>query len=273
MLNAGFRVLLFITLPLSLILVTSRSTRGALVNTGDIAFIGFNFDATDDFAIVLLADAAVNDVVHFNDNEWQGTAFNLTNEGEISWTVTSALSAGTVVTFSNLQTTPTASSGTMSGGTMSLSVSDAVYAFTGADAETPSTFLSAFSNDERIFDGTQGTLANTGLTQGSTAILVPRNGADPANGAVYTGSRTGETSFSEYVNLTNSNRIGNTATNWNVNYSSGTGFLPFDTTAFTLSQSVPEPTSLGLMAIAGLLSLAGRFRLPRIGNAPKQMSS
>src|SRR5690606_9924189 len=46
------------------------SCHADLVNTGDLAFIGFNADGLDDFAIVLLADASAGTVVHFNDNSW-----------------------------------------------------------------------------------------------------------------------------------------------------------------------------------------------------------
>ncbi|MCA9073871.1 MAG: PEP-CTERM sorting domain-containing protein [Planctomycetaceae bacterium] len=235
-----------------------------LVNAGDVAFIGFNIDGNDDFSIVLLADAGVGNVVHFNDNEWAGASFNGTSEGEISWTVTSALSAGTVVTFSSVRTAPTASSGTMSGGTMSLGSGEAIYAFTGTNATTPTTFLAALSTDEQVYNGTFGTLAGTGLTEGSTAVLIARNGTDPANGGAYSGSRSSEASFAEYVNLSNSNRIGNTAANWSVNYSTGTGFVPFDSTAFTLAQAAPEPSTLGMMAIASVagLTLSSRRRSP-----------
>ncbi len=225
-----------------------------LVSAGDIAFIGVNFDGNDDFAIVLLADASVGNVVHFNDNEWTGSMINGTGEGEITWTASAALAAGTVVTFSNLRTTPTAMSGAtnvgaITGGTMSLSADEAIYAFTGANAMTPTTFLAAFSNNEEIYDDSvtiDGTLAGTGLTQGTTAVLVAANGGDFANGAQYTGVRSGEAAFSDYLSL-----IGNTAGNWGVDYASGTGFVPFNSTQFTLSpgNAVPEPGSLALMAL------------------------
>ncbi len=257
----GCRRLNFFILTVCLLLGTPQMCHADLVSAGDIAFIGFNMDGNDDFAIVLLADAAVGNVVHFNDNEWVDTGggntdFNGTSEGEITWTVNSALAAGSVVTFSNVRTGPTASSGTMTGGLMSLSASEAIYAFTGTNETTPTTFLAAFSNDEQLYNGTLGTLTGTGLTQGSTAVLVARSGGDPADGGQYKGVRSGEAAFSDYRSL-----IGNTTSNWNVDYLDGTQFVPFDSTMFTTSvTSTPEPGSLGLMAWGAVSAFLWRRR-------------
>ena len=91
MLNAGPGVLQFSLFSFFLCICNPQSVCADLVSAGDIAFIGFNTDANDDFAIVLLADAAVGNIVHFNDNEWAGTDFNSTSEDQISWEVTTAL--------------------------------------------------------------------------------------------------------------------------------------------------------------------------------------
>jgi len=266
----GRRRLNFLILTVCLPLGTPQLCHADLVSAGDIAFIGFNTDGSDDFSIVLLADAAVGNVVHFNDNEWTGTQFNATNEGEISWTVNTALAAGTVVTFSNIRTTPTASSGTLSGGTMSLFAGEAIYAFTGTNATTPTTFLGAISNDERIYDGTFGTLTGTGLTEGSTAVLVARSGGDPADGGQYMGVRSGEAVFSDYRSL-----IGNTAGNWNVDYLDGTQFVPFDSTMFmTSTNAIPEPGSLTSMALGATFGLMlARRRSRRSSRLPTDKSS
>lgn len=262
---AGCRCLWGILLSPFVLFGATHSCRADLVNAGDIAFIGFNTDGNDDFAFVLLADAAIGNVVHFNDNEWVGTQFNATNEGEISWTVTTALSAGTVVTFSNLATSPTASTGTITtnGDVMALSGGEAIYAFTGASATNPTTFLAAFSNDERIYDDSNqadGTLSGTGLIEGSTAVLVARNGTDPADGGQYASARSGEAAFGDYRSL-----IGNTNANWNVHYTDGTQFVPFDATSFTvLTASTPEADSLGLATLGLFLVLVIRRSQPGI---------
>ena len=64
---------------------------------GDIAFIAYNGDGNDDFAFVLLVNVSSGAVIYFTDNEWNGNAFNNTNEGYVTWTATSNLTAGTVI--------------------------------------------------------------------------------------------------------------------------------------------------------------------------------
>ena len=94
------------------------TAKAGLLNPGDLAFSGFNADGDDDFAIVLLADAGAGTLVRFNDNEWQGSAFN-SGEGAVTWNVTESLAAGTVVTFTNVDNTANSgfgpSRGTLSG--------------------------------------------------------------------------------------------------------------------------------------------------------------
>lgn len=247
--------------------------RADLVGPGDIAFIGFNGDSPDDFVIVLLADAAAGTVVHFNDNEWVGTRFNGSTESAVSWTVgMGGLPAGTVVTFSSTGTaTPSVSTGTLTGGNMPLdSAGEAIYAFLGVDAMTPTTFLAAISNDIRVYNGTNGqTLTGTGLTQGSTAILLPASGTNLADGGQYTGARTGADSFADYLAL-----IGNPSLNWAVDANDGTQFVPFNTMSFEItSAAVPEPAGGLLIAVAvglGLVFLKStRERQPRI-RSPRQ---
>ncbi|MGD9855008.1 MAG: hypothetical protein AB7U20_08655 [Planctomycetaceae bacterium] len=228
-----------------------------LVSAGDIAFIGFNADGNDDFAIVLLANAAPGTVVHFNDNEWNGSSI-IGTESAVSWTVDgTGLSAGTVVTFNSIRTSPSVSSGTLSGQTMSLSAGDTIYAFLGTDEVTPTTFLAAISNNASDYDGPTGTLTGTGLTQGTTAVLLPPNGTNLAHGGQYTAARAGAASFSDYVAL-----IGNPSTNWSVSSTDGAQFVPFNTTSFQVtSAATPEPAGLSLMLLAAALSaLCHRFR-------------
>ena len=136
---------------------------------------------------------------------------------------------------------------------MSLTSGDAIYAFLGTNATTPTTFLAAISSDVSIYDGTNGqTLAGTGLVQGTTAILLP----DSTGGGQYTGVRSGEAAFADYVAL-----IGNTSTNWATDPSDGTQFVPFDATSFQVSSaSVPEPASLSLFAVGAILSIRRKRR-------------
>ncbi|MEM1427794.1 MAG: hypothetical protein AAGF75_14730, partial [Cyanobacteria bacterium P01_H01_bin.130] len=85
-------------------------------NPGDIAFVGYNADGNDDFAIVAIEsiDGSGTPVtITFTDNEWRGTSFN-TGEGVLTWTVSTLIPAGTIITFNNLTGTPTASVGNLS---------------------------------------------------------------------------------------------------------------------------------------------------------------
>ncbi len=43
---------------------------------GDFAFVGYNADGEDDFAIVLLVDVTAVETVYFTDEEWLGSSFS-----------------------------------------------------------------------------------------------------------------------------------------------------------------------------------------------------
>jgi hypothetical protein len=221
---------------------------GGLLNPGDLAFIGFNTDGNDDFAIALMADAASGTVVRFNDNEWQGSSFN-SGEGSASWTLTQTLLAGTVVTFSSISNTGNpgfgASSGVLSGALQLASGGETMYAFIGSSGSSPTTFLAAVSTVSGDYSGSSGTLTGTGLTQGMTAVLLPGG----TRGGQYSGNRTNQVAFADYVPL-----IGNTGTNWSKTSSASTSTLPFNTTPFqTNTVATPEPAT---WLLGGLASLA-----------------
>ena len=216
---------------------------------GSIAFTSFNADE-DGFSIVALADLAPGSVVHFNDNEWNGSAigaggaFN-TGEGTFTWNTGAAtIAAGTVVRFTSVDVASrSASIGTLTGvGDNGMNATnETIYAFLGSNANTPTTFLAAISNGGF---GSNGTLANTGLTVGTNAVQL----AAGTDFAQYTGARSGLNEFSAYLPLVTSNG------NW---FNGGDGIFTTtapDTTAFTV-QPIPEPSELAFM-LAGL-GLAG----------------
>ena len=85
-------------------------------NPGDIAFTAFNADGTDEFAFVTLVDISANTTIWFTDNEWGGNSFNDLNEGEIQWSHSSIVPAGTVILIENTNnSSPTVNIGTVSG--------------------------------------------------------------------------------------------------------------------------------------------------------------
>ena len=203
---------------------------------GSIAFTGFNADGNDDIAFVVLEEIAAGTVIYFNDREWQGSAFN-TGEGELTFTATTTIDAGTVVTISSYSSSPAVSTGTISGSSGIGNSDEIIYAFVGSP-NTPTTFLAAVANSGFAVSG--GTLAGTELVVGQTAIDLGALGGAP-DIAAYTGPRTGS-SAAELAQAIN------TATNWisqdATGDQSGDGTapdLPFDRTAFTIGGE-PAPT-------------------------------
>lgn len=62
-------------------LAVATDSHGAL-SIGDIAFIGFNSDGDDGFAIMATTAISVGEEIYFRDEEWGVTAFVGTGEGE-----------------------------------------------------------------------------------------------------------------------------------------------------------------------------------------------
>ena len=199
---------------------------------GSIAFTGFNADGNDDLAFVALEPLAAGTVIYFNDQEWQGSAFN-TGEGQVSWTASAAIAAGTIVRIGNFSTTPTSNLGTTSGSSGLGNSDEIVYAYVGAD-HAPTAFLAAVANSGFSVDG--GTLAGTGLVVGQTALnLAPLSATGP-DIAAFTGARSGQASFAAYAAALN------TAANWNFQDAGGDQSadgtapdVPFSATAFTIA--------------------------------------
>lgn len=202
-------------------------------SAGDIAFIAFNADGNDEFAFVALADIPANTPIWFTDNEWDGDSFNDLNEGEVQWSSTSILTAGTIVVIQGNSGTLVSGPGTTTGSGVNLGASnETLYALLSEPLATtmPSPgFLAGISNDDA---GSGGTLTGTGLTSGTNFI----NFADDADGYKYTGAKSGQNNFSDYLTL-----IMNTS-NWQIETSDGTLILPIDTTAFSTGAASPGIT-------------------------------
>ncbi len=185
---------------------------------GDVMFVAFNADSPDGFAIVTLVDIPDTTVIHFSDNEWDGTsAFISTTEGEATWTNDSGgtITEGTVVTFTATNTTPVASVGSMSGEAINLNTGDEqLWAYLGT-ATVPSTFLSAIANDD--FTQDSSSLANTGLTIGTSAVEIDDAGVSDEDVAVYDGA----TNCDSITQVQCQMQIADVSTNWSFEDGSG----------------------------------------------------
>ncbi|EHR69815.1 PEP-CTERM putative exosortase interaction domain-containing protein [Burkholderiales bacterium JOSHI_001] len=226
------------------------------LNAGDLAFTSLNADE-DGWSLVTFVDIAANTTLYFTDNEFVAGAFN-TGESYHRWNSgATTIGAGTVIRFSSIDsaTLLAASVGTLSREAVALSsnygistTADTVYAFQGASASAPATFITAISN------ATDGPLAGTGLVEGVNAIRLNSvaTSASPDFGQ-YNGARSGLLSLNEYKPL-----VADVA-NWTVDTANGnfTATVP-DTTAFAIT-AVPEPQSYALM-LAGLFGIGVSVR-------------
>lgn len=206
-------------------------------STGDIAFIGFNGDSQssgDAFSVVLYTSYSANEEVHFSSQEWDGSSFEGSG-GDFTWIAPSGgATEGTVLVFEDVNDTPSVNFGSITDdANMNLSGSgDIIYAYTGTDKTSPNTpFLGAIASDTDLYnktDGTEGTLANTGLTQAGYETILLTDNIDVAE---FTGDRSGNTQNGYLAELNN------VADNWQEENGSGSQadlVLPFDDTSFTL---------------------------------------
>jgi len=215
------------------------------LNPGDIAFVSFNADGDDDFAIVALAEIPANTVIYFTDNEANGAGgFVDTNEGFLEWiTGGSPIAAGTVIVFTDTDNAANPSFGasigtiTERGGNVNLSSDgDALFAFMGPNETTPTDWLAGIENA----NGVKGDLTGTGLVSNSTFFTITNGPSD--DGASYSGGRNTEALFEDYLSLLAD------VNNWNTVSSDGEILLPFSMAPFStvpvenITQSTKHPT-------------------------------
>ncbi|MCW1912130.1 esterase-like activity of phytase family protein [Luteolibacter sp. GHJ8] len=208
------------------------ATSSFALNTGDIAFTGFNADGNDNLAFVALAPIPSGTEIHFTDNEWTGSGFN-TGESGFTWTATANIAAGNIVTIDSIGTgTAVSNLGSVfffEPANRGLSNSDEiVYAYQGTTT-APSVFLSAIANDAL----TTGATLPAGLVAGTNAIEFVSTDAD-MDIAAYNAARTGLSNFAAYRALLND------PVQWITQDASGDQSIdltppdvPFSTTPFT----------------------------------------
>lgn len=205
-------------------------------SAGDIAFMAFNADGDDDFAIVVLSSISASTTFYFSDNEpnSDGSSFN-TGEGQLKWvSPSSTINPGQIVVFTDTDSDGNASFGA-STGTLTkpfgsapnlAAGGDALYAVTGSDngsAITVTTWIAGIQN-ESSNEGTY--FSQTGLSTSSTFINFYSSGSP--DGGYYSGSKSGQTAFSGYLTLLANN------SNWTTETSNGENILPISTDLFTI---------------------------------------
>jgi hypothetical protein len=221
----------------------------AQLNPGDMAFIGFNADGDDDFAMVTFVDIPANTTIYFTDSEWNGTAFG-TDENDFSWeTGASVIPEGTVITFYTISATPVVSVGSIAGSPGGISTgSEAIFAFLGTAPRTPTTFIAAVANAANAF----GSLSGTGLVNGFTAITYSPDGVDIAQ---YKGTRTGLTG-NDYLAQLNSMSNYDIQDTGNDDHNDGiVPDVPFDPAAFMISTVDSTLPSVANVMVTGQTTL------------------
>jgi len=219
------------------------------IGPGSIAFVGFNADGNDNLAFVVLEPIVAGTVIYFQDNEWNGSAigaggaFN-SDESAWHWIASTDIAAGTVVTIDNIGSgTATSNGGTVvfdDDGNRGLSNGgDTVYAYVGSSS-SPTAFLTAVTSGSF---GSDGSLANTGLTAGVNALEF---GGD-RDIFTFNGARGGEAAFADYAASINS------PSNWIFQDGGGDQSadgtapnVPFSLAAFSIAAVTPELESITL---------------------------
>ncbi len=194
---------------------------GVAQTAGDVCIIGMNTDNPDEVLLVSLVDLPSGTVLYFSDNEWDASSstFN-SGEGFVSLTLSSAVSAGSVIDVDLLDKTVSPSIGTVKAesGTLALSTSgDQLYVYLGSDYKTPTKFLFAV-NTTGGWDANQ---VPSDLTDGVNALSFPGSTDD----IEYTGTRSGHNAAGYQI------QISDIANNW---ATSGTAYT-FDNTDFTMN--------------------------------------
>ena len=221
---------------------------------GDLAFT--TLDAGGEaFALVSYVDLAAGSAFYVTDNEWSGLVgagggFN-TGEGQLAWTLTTDLAAGSVVYFSNVNSTTgvAVTEGSVSrSGRFEIAGSGESLTLFAEDAGAPLP-IAAIGYGGDFAAGLNGAALDNAATTLAGDVYF----------AEYTGPRTGAAQMTDY-------RSGVVdAANWLVVAPADAMDVLPNLTAFdTVTAPVPEPESYAMMlAGLGLVSAIARRRLGR----------
>ncbi|MBV6645268.1 MAG: T9SS type A sorting domain-containing protein [Cyclobacteriaceae bacterium] len=174
---------------LAILLVSLPGLAISQPSAGEVLLVGYDADTDKGIAFVTLVDLPANTTIYFRDDEWNGSSFIDANEGTLSWSHTSIVASGSVIIIQSAESgSPTANTGTVTVDDSGFNPTgsnpgETIYVYLGSDASTPTTFLTAFSNN--LFSNS-GAITGTGLSAGINAFEIVGN----LDVLVYSGSTT-----------------------------------------------------------------------------------
>ncbi len=146
------------------------------LSAGDIAIVGYNFDNPDEFAFVALTNIGAGAQIKFTDNGWKAIGEFRDTEGTYTWTTSTGVDAGEVITLTNP-------------GLFFSTSGDQILAYQGDDSAP--NFLYALHSNGGTWqsDATSSTTSAipTGLVDGVTAVSIPE-----IDNARYNGGTSGD---------------------------------------------------------------------------------
>ena len=252
--------------------IASVPSQASALAIGDISVLGFNSNAPDSFAFVPWVNLAGGTTIKFTDNGFLSSAASTATDngrgGEnfATWTAPAGgLTAGTIVTLTDNNTTPTTGGtpnlGTMTGNLSGISSSgDQIFAYDGGTGNAYGTNAnpSTFTGNPLFILNTASAFLTTGTVSSNTSYLPSDLNVTNGNIAFttnttrgqFTGSRNTLSTFAAYRTAVN------TASNWTTTTVAGN--ITLNTTAFTLasSSSFVTLTNAGTPTL-GTLSIVG----------------
>jgi hypothetical protein len=148
------------------------TTAGELVE-GDVAVIGYNANAPKSLALLLLQDMRAGATLSMTDNAFAGNAFK-TTEGVVTFTASSALPRGTVLSWN-----ATATGWTTTQFFVLSTAGDNIVLFSGSSVATPGRFIYALTYNVAFDAPSSALTANqcalpATLAAGKTALALPK---------------------------------------------------------------------------------------------------
>lgn len=257
--NLCFTILTLVLFGLLFSSAKTTNAQTALV-AGDIAFSGYiGTGSPDEFSFVLLTNITAGTVINFTENSWLNTNVFRTGENTVTWTATSALSAGQEIQI--VGTTPILASGPGSAGTVTgtalalANTGDQILAYQGTAAAP--TFISGihmnvYTTPADPVDTTAAAWDGTNSNNTNASSLPP--GLITGTNAIWVG--TFQTPASEFDNARYTCGTGNVSTvaSTRAALNNPANWTKTNTTAgFTLPTGCPY-----LVVTAASASLSGR---------------